>query len=98
MGRWILYIPGKNPFDIDIVTFIDFDIVKAKEKELKDFIFPKSLENFQMDAYIIAVYPENTKSYIVTQADRSYWMEHFGKTKPNRYRKRVSKGFLKIII
>jgi hypothetical protein len=89
---------NKNPSDIDLVTLIDYNIIKVKEEELKKFTFPQSMETYQIDAYIIAVHPEDDKLYFVTQSDRSYWIDHFGKTKPNKYRKRIPKGFLEIII
>jgi hypothetical protein len=44
---------NRNPFDIDLVTFVDYNIVRAKEKDLKRFVFPKSMETYQLDAYII---------------------------------------------
>jgi hypothetical protein len=89
---------NKNPSDIDLVTLIDYNIVKAKEKELIKFIFPQSMETYQLDAYIIAVHTVHSKSYFITEADRSYWIDQFGKTKPIRSRKRHPKGFLEIII
>ena len=46
---------NKNPSDIDLVTLIDYEIVKNKEEELKRFIFPISMEIYNMDAYIIPI-------------------------------------------
>jgi len=89
---------SKNPSDIDLVTLIDYNIVKAKEKELKKFIFPQSMEIYQMDAYIIPIHPEHDKSHFITQADCAYWIDQFGKTKPTKNRKRIPKGFIEIII
>ena len=63
---------SKNPSDIDLVTLIDYNIVKAKETESIKFIFPQSMQTYQLDAYIIAVYPIDNKSHFITQADRSY--------------------------
>ncbi len=69
---------SKDPADIDLVTFIDAGIVKKNEATLRDFVYPKSMLNYQMDAYIIVIHPVDSKMHFVTNADRLYWMEHFG--------------------
>ncbi len=87
-----------NPFDIDLVTFIDFEIAEEKGQELKDFIYPSSSINYGLDGYIVVIYPETHKLHFAYRADCSYWINQFDKTKPNRSRKRIPKGFLEIII
>ena len=89
---------NKKPADIDVITFIHSEIVKQNAVALKSLVYPQSMAAYQVDAYIIAVYPENSKLHFASDADRLYWLDHFSKTKPNRHRKRVEKGFLEIII
>jgi len=87
-----------KPADIDLVTFVDFETAKLKEKELKEFIYPASLANYGLDGYIIVIYPEDHKLYFIYQADCAYWTNQFDKTKPDKRYKSISKGFLEIII
>jgi hypothetical protein len=87
---------NKNPLDIDIVSFIDYEIVKLNEKALKQFIYPNSMDKYGIDGYVIIVYPSESKLFYITEADKAYWLDHFGKTKPTGQRKRAPKGFLEI--
>jgi hypothetical protein len=87
-----------SPFDIDPVTFVNFEVAKIKEKELKDFIYPSSLTNYGIDGYVVINYPTDHKLYFAYQADCSYWLDQFSKTKPTRRHKRIPKGFLEIIV
>jgi hypothetical protein len=89
---------NKNPSDIDLVFFIDYEIVKLNEKELREFVYPKSKETYGIDGYMIVVYPQGSNYINFTSGDRAYWMDHFGKTKLTRQRKRIPKGFLEIIV
>jgi len=85
-----------NPSDIDLITFIDYEVAKREKGKLKSFIYPNSLELYGVDAYFIIVYPETHPLHYITQSDSSYWIDIFGKTKPNRRYKRIAKGFLEI--
>ena len=89
---------SKNPSDIDLVFFLDYETAKIKEKDLKQFIYPQSMASYGIDGYIIVIYPDDSTYAHNTKADKAYWMDHFGKTKPNRLRKKIPKGFLEIII
>jgi len=89
---------SKNPSDIDLVFFIDYESAKLNEKELTEFVYPKSKEVYGIDGYMIIVYPHNSKYSNFTTGDRAYWMDHFSKTKLNRQMKRIPKGFLEIIV
>lgn len=89
---------NKNPSDIDLVFFIDYEIAKLNEKELKEFVYPKSKDTYGIDGYMIVVYPNDSKYKNFTSGDRAYWMDHFCKTKLNRQMKRIPKGFLEIIV
>lgn len=86
-----------NPNDIDLVTFIPFDIFEKKRKELEArFIMGGALKNYSVDAYAIKVYPQEHDLHFVTQHDVAEWRETFSKTKFNRVRKRYPKGFLEL--
>jgi hypothetical protein len=87
-----------TPFDIDLVTFVDFEVAESKEKELQEFIYPVSYNSYGLDCYIVVVYPESHKLHFAYKADCSYWINHFDKTKPNKRQKTVQKGFLEIIV
>ena len=101
MKQWIdgSYVTKKyDPFDIDLVTFIDYQIAENKEKEIKEFIYPASLAKYGIDGYVIVMYPENHVLHFAYRADCSYWINHFDKTKPNKRHKTLSKGFIEIIV
>jgi len=87
-----------KPSDIDLVTFVDFETAKLKEKELRKFIYPESLGNYGIDGYMIVIYPEGHKFHFIYQADCAYWVNQFDKTKPDKRYKRIPKGFLEIIV
>jgi hypothetical protein len=89
---------NKNPSDIDLVFFIDYETAKLNEKELRAFVYPESKEIYGIDGYMIIVYPNGSKYNHFTTGDRAYWIDHFGKTKLNRQMKRIPKGFLEIIV
>jgi len=80
-----------------LVTFIDFETAKLIAGKLNHFIYPESLANYSLDGYVIVVYPENHKGYFMYKSDCAYWMELFGRTKPDKKHKSVPKGFLEII-
>lgn len=84
-----------NPGDIDLVTFLDFEIVQRLNKELNDFIFPNSERIYGVDAYIIEIYPETHKNRYRYIADLAYWTDRFSKTRRIRGNK-LAKGFLEI--
>ncbi|HEY9197154.1 MAG TPA: hypothetical protein VIM77_12845 [Mucilaginibacter sp.] len=89
---------ARNPADIDLVFFLDYETVKTKETELKQFVYPQSIEQYGIDGYLIVNYADDSKYAHTSNADKAYWIDHFGKTKPNRLSKRIPKGFLEIII
>jgi hypothetical protein len=63
---------------------------------LQSFKYPASEINFQVDAYIVAVYPIQHKKYYLYQHDSAYWMDQFDTTRRNKNGNRLSKGFLEI--
>ncbi len=79
-----------NPNDIDLVTFINYEILKSKESIWKKFkdgnLFPG------IDGYLERVYPENHPYFVRFQTDLLYWNDLFTKSYA-----RQPKGYLKII-
>jgi hypothetical protein len=85
-----------KPNDIDIVTFINFDVADRLEKELTAFKYPASLQ-YGMDAYIVRVYPPEHRSFALYVGDRAYWLDRFSKTERNRRGIVHRKGFVELI-
>lgn len=77
-----------NPKDIDLVTFIDAEIVKSKEQVLKKF---KDRNQFVgIDGYLEKIYPENHIYAIRYQTDL-LWNDLFTKSYDGQ-----PKGYIKI--
>jgi len=87
----------KNPGDIDLVTFLDFELVKKLGKQLDTFKFPGSELNYGVDAYIVEVYPDDNENIFRYRADKAYWYDRFTKTRRIRGN-RLSKGFLEVFV
>ena len=87
----------QKPKDIDVVTFIDFQLITALGNLLQSFKYPVSETMFQVDAYIVAVYPIQHKKCHLYEHDKAYWIDQFDTTRRNKKGNRLSKGFLEII-
>ncbi|MBI5915166.1 MAG: hypothetical protein HY842_07290 [Bacteroidetes bacterium] len=85
-----------KPGDIDVVNFIDYQVVEQKEQSLRLLSRTPAFEMFQVDANIVKVYPEGHPKAVLTKSDKLYWAHQFGYTPKNRSRKRFQKGFIKI--
>jgi len=94
-GSFVTKTP--DPSDMDIVTFLDFNLVAKLGVALKPFIYPQSESTFHMDAYIVTIYPEKNPKSFYYASDSAYWMGKFDKTRRNRRGNRYAKGFLQII-
>ena len=84
-----------NPGDIDLVTFINYDVIQKLGSKLDDFKFPNSEIIYGVDAYIVEVYPETHSDQYRYISDKAYWMDRFTKTRRVRGN-RLSKGFLEV--
>lgn len=96
--QWIngSFVSKKStPGDIDLVTFLDYQIVQKLGEKLNKFKFPFSEEIFGVDAYFVEVYPENHIDWFKYISDKAYWHDRFTKTRRIRGNK-LSKGFLEI--
>lgn len=86
-----------NPGDIDLLTFLNHDIISQLGSKLDNFKYPNSEIIYGVDAYIIEVFPENHINRFRYISDKAYWMDRFTKTRRIRGN-RLSKGFLEIKI
>lgn len=87
----------KNPKDIDLVTFIDFELRERFERELIAFEASQANVVYEVDAYIVTVFPKGHSKEFLYKSDRAYWMERFSITRRNvRTGKKYPKGFLEI--
>jgi hypothetical protein len=97
--QWIngSFVTQKDtPKDIDIVSFIDYKQVEKHDAELKNFLYPLSKQTYNIDAYIVKLYPKNDKKIVYSHSDTLYWFHSFQKTKPNKNGENFYKGFIKI--
>jgi hypothetical protein len=87
-----------RPNDIDLVTFIDAELVIQLGEKITPFIFPNSKLNYPgIDGYIVSVYPSDHPSYFSFQSDEAYWLDEFDTTRRNRRTgRKAPKGFLEI--
>lgn len=86
-----------NPKDIDIVTFIPFDVYEKRRKDIEaKFIMKGASRHYGVDAYAIKTYPETHGLHFVTLHDTAEWFQTFSKTKMNRSQKRYPKGFIEL--
>ncbi len=86
-----------NPKDIDIVTFIPFEVYEKHRKEIEaKFIMEGAARHYKVDAYAIKSYPEEHALHFVTIYDTVEWRETFSKTKFNRAQRRYPKGFVEL--
>jgi hypothetical protein len=98
LHQWIngSFVTKKSsPGDIDLITFLDFEIVKKLGDSINNFKYPNSEIIYGVDAYIIEVYPENHKNWFIYLSDKAYWMDRFTKTRRVKGN-RLAKGFLEI--
>ena len=87
----------QNPRDIDIVTWIDFEIYQSKKELIsKHFIGNAISFNFKVDNYILQNYPKNHEEYAYSMAQKAYWKDFFGHTRPNRAGNKLETGFVEI--
>ncbi len=79
-----------------MVSFIDFRLIEGNENKLKNFFYPLSKKIYNVDAYIVKVYPKGNRNIIFSKSDTLYWFHNFQKTKINKKGKKNYKGFIKI--
>ena len=85
----------QHPGDIDIVTFLNFDVVDQLGAALSPFKYPESLR-YGMDAYLVRVFPPEHRLFALYIGDRAYWLDRCTKTERNRRGIVHRKGFLEL--
>lgn len=86
-----------DPKDIDLVSVIHYQDYEKNIEELRKRLTSSNARRlFEVDAYIVADYPESHKKYSFTKSDLVYWRNLFGQTKANRARKKYPKRFIQI--
>lgn len=83
----------ENPKDLDLVTFVDFSVYEALEKEIEQF-WSFNLEAEHLDSYIVKVYPENHPDYFRTVEKQMYFTKLYESKKIEGII--YSKGFLEL--
>ena len=86
----------QHPHDIDIVTFLNFDVIDQLGAALNPFKYPESFR-YGMDAYLVRVFPPEHRLFALYIGDRAYWLDRFTKTERNRRGIVYRKGFLELI-
>ncbi|MBV7533721.1 hypothetical protein [Chitinophaga sp. sic0106] len=98
--QWIdgSYVTQKaEPNDIDLVTFIDVELIEKAGSKLNQFKYPQSLERYGVDAYLVVRYNRENRKYPLFIGDQMYWKDLFEKTSRSRTGQKHPKGFLEII-
>lgn len=89
----------ENPNDIDFVFFLDYMLADQFESEIsRQFTHPESKTIYQMDAYLLRVFPEHHPNHFFTESDKAWWFELFSNTRKNRAGRSDKKGFVEIKI
>ncbi len=85
-----------NPKDIDLVTFVDYNLIQANEQKIEAFN-NYSKKDVMLDVYIVPVYPKKHPHEFYYISDVAEWMSKFDKTRRDRKGVKNNKGFLEII-
>lgn len=83
----------ENPNDIDLVTFLDYEVFEKRGDAVLDKFWSFSLEDEGIDSYIAKQYPSTHKFYKKTLSSEKYWLKLYGSNRAET----MYKGFIKII-
>ncbi len=86
----------ENPNDIDIVTFLDYEIYEKRGEQTLDQFWTFSLEDQGIDSYIVKKYPKGHTNYLGFITLQNQWIDTYSSTNPKKEGKILPKGFLKI--
>ena len=98
IGNFTQWIDGSfvsrkpYPNDIDLVTFVDFDVYRRKGSRILDLGRLYS----DIDCYFEVVYSARHPLFDKNGWERAHWMNVYGKTSPNAFQKRIKKGFIQL--
>lgn len=85
-----------NPNDIDIVTFVDYEVFFRNEQALMGLMSYESKLLYKVDAAYVIVYPTSHKLHQVTVWDTHFWKDFYGHTRPDNMNPKMSKGFIQL--
>lgn len=89
----------QNPNDIDLVVFIENEVIKSKYKTIREHFFDKkNLKERGLDVYYVRVFQKGHKDYSKYLSDYLYWYNWFTQTRKTKQYKRYPKGFLELNI
>lgn len=87
----------QNPKDIDLVTFLDFEVYEKRGDKRLDKFWAFSLEDKQIDAYLVKEYPKHHVDYKKYLRQKEIWKKRYGTSRPDKNDNIYNKGFVKII-
>ncbi len=79
----------EKPNDIDVVTFVPFEVYVSEEKRLAAF---KRTFYPILDLYHVCDYEKNHSNFVYSQSDRIEWLHLFSRIRGQK----LNKGFIKI--
>ena len=87
-----------RPGDIDMVVFIDKDLLIKLGGVIKPFTYPYSKSNYPgVGAYVIRVSADGGKDQLLYDFDKAYWHDQFDTTRRNRKGLKAKKGFVEVV-
>ena len=86
-----------NPKDIDVVTFLDFEVWETRGDESLDPYWTFSLEDEKIDSYLVKVYPPEHPLYNDYLAQRENWLDRYSSSRADEFDIIYPKGFVSII-
>ena len=71
----------ENPKDIDMVTFLDYEVYEKRGNKVLDKFWSFSLEDEGIDSYLVRDYPEHHPNFVETSAYKEKWSRLYRKTR-----------------
>jgi len=83
----------ENPKDIDMVTFLDYEVYEKRGNKVLDKFWTFSLEDEGIDSYLVKDYPKDHFLYKEVLKKKDVWLKLYANNRTTI----PTKGFLKII-
>lgn len=87
----------ENPKDIDLVTFLDYNVFEKRGDKILDKFWAFSLEEQGIDSYLVKTYPPEHFAYKKYLQQKMIWKRRYATSRPDSEDNVIQKGFLKII-
>ena len=86
-----------NPADIDVVVFMDFQLLETHRAILKKPFFTTMAKfDLGIDLHFEPFYPANHRKQFITHLQKLYWEDVFGSTRRDESGMRFAKGFIRL--